>query len=170
MLKSMPIEWSCSLLQDIAILPLCFWSWPPCDSQCLENFTWCDSIFPHHGSLVCFLFVNILSELFTGTQSLHFQGLGTPRPWTSHWTCCRSEMCKGHVHFILHQCKITNSERLHHREPHHHCRWAEAELPIGGKKSPEENQDGVWIKYATQVIVKFAELQFEIIVCCRCFC
>lgn len=100
----------------------------------LENFTWCDSTFPHHGSLVCFLFVNILSELFTGTQSLHFQGLGTPRPWSSHWTCCRSEMCKGHVHFILQQCKITNSERLDHREPHHHCRWAEAELPMGGKK------------------------------------
>ena len=33
-----------------------------------------------------FFFKDILSESFTGTQCSHFQGLGTPRPWTSHWT------------------------------------------------------------------------------------
>ena len=33
------IEWSCSLLHDIAILPLWFGGWPPSDSQCLETFT-----------------------------------------------------------------------------------------------------------------------------------
>ena len=63
----------------------CFWGWPPSDSQCLGTFKWCDSICAHYGSLVCFL-SNILLKLFTGAQCLHFQGLGTPRPWTSAWT------------------------------------------------------------------------------------
>ena len=85
------IEWSCSLLHDIAILPLCFCGWPPSESQCLETFTLKPS-----GDVIQFVLImevwfvfflkNILSESFTGTQCSHLQGLGTPRPWTSHWT------------------------------------------------------------------------------------